>query len=144
MVARVERQNGPIHLAVRELGTQITRNPEQRTVELHASDASLFDAESIVELAVVVGSAVAGMARVFARRGGLSGRLGIEVALAEHRTAARLDDGRLERPILGGVRGERERRHQKHARTDEQSNLAHLLPPKAFVSLKRCVWAPAG
>src|SRR5213078_2318643 len=54
----------------------------------------------VVELAVVpcrVAGVKAGVARVY-------GRLAVEVALAEHRATARLDDRGVHRPVGGGGR----------------------------------------
>src|SRR6185295_391290 len=82
-------------LALAEVAAEVARDPELRAVELGRAVRSLVHAERVVELAVA-----RRRLRVAVRRtaAGVVGRLRIEVALTEHRAAARFDDGRVEVP----------------------------------------------
>src|SRR5262249_19571722 len=85
----VEGQDGPQHLALRKVAAQIAGEPELPAVERRRAVVTLVDLVGDVGAAEVLAAPAAVV----------TGRLRVEVALAEHRTAARFDGGRVHRPV---------------------------------------------
>src|SRR5262249_14872344 len=112
-------QRRPIHLAFREIATQVAGNPELRTIEFGITVTALIDFEGIVELAEMLAAFAVRMAGVPAMRG----RLSVEIALAKHWAAARLDDTRVHRPVgRRGFSGISQPRSQKKKRNNQTSS----------------------
>ena len=86
-----ESKDGPVRLPAGEIGSKVAGNPELGAIQRNGAIPAIIHLQGDVEAAVVPGSVT-----VMASMGG---RLGVEKALAEHRTGARLDRGSIERPL---------------------------------------------
>src|SRR5947209_18399218 len=86
----VKRHNGPVHLALGEIIAQVAIDPELCAGKVGCAVMALVDFVCVVELAVAVG-----LAMVVVRC-----RVRVEIAHAELWTAARLNRGGVDRPIL--------------------------------------------
>src|SRR5262249_847354 len=91
----IERDDGPVGLTLREVSAHVRRDPEPRVLELDCARMPAVDPEGEVGPAKVLDGAMMDV----------TGRLGGEVALAEHRAATGLDDGGIERPVFRGLSG---------------------------------------
>src|SRR2546426_489911 len=83
----VKGEHRPVHHPFGEIAAEISGHPEPGAVELDRSVAPLVDAERVVESAEVPPGLTV-----------LPGGMGVEVALAEHRAGAGLDDRGVHRP----------------------------------------------
>ena len=92
-----------------KIAPEVGGHPELRPVEARLAEVALVDLVGQVGPAEVRAPVMAMLAR-----GGVSGRLGVEVALAEHWAAAGLDGGGVHRPIGLGRRGGRENDRGAH------------------------------
>jgi len=72
-----KRDQRPIHLALREVAAQITRDPELSAFQADVAVMTMIDLVGIVELAVMLGLSMIVVC----------GRMSVEVADAEVRTA---------------------------------------------------------
>src|SRR5450759_4118138 len=85
----IKRDQRPFHLALGEISTQVSSDPELGSGEIGIAVMALIDFISVIELAVVFSLALLVM------RGGMR----VEIADAEMWTAACLDCGRIDRPV---------------------------------------------
>jgi len=89
---RINRDQRPIHRSLREVTTEITRNPKLCAVPVDRAVTAVVDLVGVAELAEML------LLSVFVVRS----RMPTEVADAEVWTAAGLDCGRVDCPFIGG------------------------------------------
>src|SRR5439155_13968494 len=121
--------------ALREVGAEVAGDPELRARQARGAVIALVHFVRVVELAVVpfrVAGVKAGVARVY-------GRLAVEVALAEHRATARLDDRGVHRPGGGGRLHRIGTEEEEGGESDEEDNEERAGPGHTrLLGWRRC------
>src|SRR5580693_349700 len=108
----VEIKDVPVHLALGEIAAEVVRQPELGAVERGRAVVAPVDAVGEIGAAVV---------RLRLAMIVMAGGLGVEVALAEHRAAARFDGRGVHRPVGAGARPRRGRgQAEQHNRPGHQ------------------------